>query len=342
MASAAARNAAPLSAPKQALPRGSHNPWLGYLRPVLWGKEKDPFDYNADFRGAFVAKASTTSQVDVQINGDSHFVCTAISATAFQTNDTTALNPTPSLVLLKTSQANRPLMDRAVHFNNITGTAQLPFYLPFPLVLKPKEVLSALLTNQEATDRNYQLTFKGFKVFGFPGTQPGGALPMSPGNPFLAYLPARYWKLAKAFFVYTANFTGTFLAANGAITNVTLNIDGDSDFYILGANFTAFTTDDLTQAATPAARIAVNDQSGGRQFQSSQGGVTAGNWLNNSTHISNFAGTGQNPGFWAMPRLVMGGSALQVSLHNQEGTDRNYRISFFGFKIFPFPWGEDE
>ena len=342
MAGAARVAAPPLQPPRSTVPRGAHNPWLGYLRPNLWGKEKDPCTYSADFRGVFVAAPGATTQVDVQINGDSHFVATGLAFVGYNVDDVTPLAPSPALVYLKTSNANAPVMDRPVHIQNIGGDAELPAYFAFPMTLKPKEVLSVLLTNQEAVARNYHLSFLGFKVFGMGAQTPATALPASPSNPFLAFLPAKYWRLKKLFYYYTANFTGAFVAAGaGGITTLGLNIDGDSDFYVLGCNFTCFDATDLVEAITPSARVTVQDLSGGRLFTSAQGGAVAGQ-LPNSQHIRTFAGTGMNPGYWAMPRLVAGGSALQVSLQNAEAVARNYRLSFFGFKIFPQEWGEED
>lgn len=151
---------------------------------------------------------------------------------------------------------------------------------------------------------------------------PRQSLPPAPANPYLGYLPAKYWRYAKDFFVYTANFIP--LGA-GATTPVDVQINNDSNFFVLDCRIAGYQTDNTTKLTTLPVLMSLKDSSSGRDLQ------------DRSVHVDCYTGTGQLPGFLPYPKLMLGGSVLTVTLQNLDaGNARNYRVSFFGFKIFNF------
>jgi hypothetical protein len=144
------------------------NPFLGLLPAEFWNRHKDFFTYFIEW---LPATASVTTVETVPIQADADFLLMGITAKATATDNTTALNsPLPFLLTLEDSASGRTFSagtDGAtgVHLENITGTAQLPFYLPYPKLLRRNGILTGRLQNLSATDRNVRVALIGFKVF---------------------------------------------------------------------------------------------------------------------------------------------------------------------------------
>lgn len=128
------------------------------------------FTYSAAFiTGTPTALGATSStEVQIQINGDSDFVMQEFNFTA-ETAAGTFLASADYLILLVVSGSGRQLMNQAQHIENLFGnfqSANNPHYLPMPKLIQASNVLSVTLTNRTAVAANrVDVAFIGFKVF---------------------------------------------------------------------------------------------------------------------------------------------------------------------------------
>ena len=129
---------------------------------------KDFFVYSANFT-AFAF--GTNQQKNIPISDDSDFV---IIKTCFWVDDGIGSKYTPTtrqipniLILLTDTGSGRQLMDTAQPVYNLFGTAENPFILPVPKLLKRRTVLQVSATNQEIAAATYRMTlsFIGVKIF---------------------------------------------------------------------------------------------------------------------------------------------------------------------------------
>jgi hypothetical protein len=133
-----------------------------YLPDNLRGREKDFFVYSADFVPIAVS-ATETFQINTQ--ADSDFVVLAGVRTAFDSTQATVVANMPALVTISDAGAGRSFMDRAVHIDNLFGTAQLPLIWPYPKFWSGGSSIAVTLQNLVATARVVRISFLGFKVF---------------------------------------------------------------------------------------------------------------------------------------------------------------------------------
>lgn len=140
-------------------------------------------------------------------------------------------------------------------------------------------------------------------------------------NPFFGLLPQELWNKAKDFFIYSVEWTE--LAASETETQ-DIAIESDSDFLIVAANCVAYASD-APETAVPQKPFLVTifDNGSGRRL------------MNRATHLDNFIGTGQLPGYWPFPKLVPRASTVSTTLANLD-TQNAYvvKLSYLGFKIF--------
>ena len=124
---------------------------------------RDFFTYSAFF---LPIGASAGAVVNVPIQADSAFAVMAITGDVrdLVTNETSIATPA-MVLLLRDGGTGRVLMDQAQVWPNIIGTAQRPFFLPTPKILKPNSTLVVELTNQAAAARQARISFVGFKIF---------------------------------------------------------------------------------------------------------------------------------------------------------------------------------
>lgn len=152
---------------KLALPGGapmeSSNPWLRLLPPELAARPKDAFFLAVNF---LPLAAGGTASVVTQITAEAAFLI--LGATRVVTDspaDTTSVAFFPALVTVSDG-TNRQLMDRAVHIENLCGTAQLPAIWPWPkFVAAGSQVTTTVQNLDGATARNVRITYMGFKIF---------------------------------------------------------------------------------------------------------------------------------------------------------------------------------
>jgi hypothetical protein len=143
---------------------------------------------------------------------------------------------------------------------------------------------------------------------------------INPPAGVLGWLPPRFWGTIKEYFAYPANFLP--LVANATQTE-TISIQSDSDFILLYATLVGTATDNVTPLVFRPALVQLRDASSGTDlFQS-------------PTHVENVFGDAMQPGIFAVPYYLRANSALQVTLQNLEAFDRNYRLTFHGFKSWP-------
>ena len=140
-------------------------------------------------------------------------------------------------------------------------------------------------------------------------------------NPFFGLLPQELWNKAKDFFIYSVEWVE--LAASETETQ-DIAIESDSDFLIVAGNCTAYASAS-PQTAIPQKPFLVTifDNGSGRRL------------MNRPTHLDNFFGTGQLPGYWPFPKLLPRASTLSTTLANLD-TNTAYvvKLSYLGFKIF--------
>lgn len=137
-------------------------PWWGVLPKWVRGKEKRPYTYTADF---LPLPASTTRTVNVNITSDAHFVVLQGKMVVTSSDNLTLLSFPPALCLLTLTSTGRQLESSAVHVLSMFGTGAEPAYWAYPLLVEAGSTLTVQLQNLEAVDRNYRLSFDGFKVF---------------------------------------------------------------------------------------------------------------------------------------------------------------------------------
>lgn len=139
-------------------------PFFGLLPRKLLRRLKDFFVYTAEF---LPLAAGGTATVNTAIQADSDFLIVAVTRVVTDIANTTFLANVPQLVTITDAGSGRNLMDRAVHMDNLIGTAQLPSYWPYPKLIRASGTLNTTVQNLDgANARNVRISYLGFKVFG--------------------------------------------------------------------------------------------------------------------------------------------------------------------------------
>lgn len=135
------------------------------LPPELASKAKDYFAYSFDF---LPLAANSTATESIQIQADSSYLMMAVSGTARDPAAVaTVFDPPAVTVQFDSSGSGRLLQNRAVDWDNIVGSAELPYLLSFPKWLDANSTLDAQLSNLGAQAYDIRLTLHGFKLFDF-------------------------------------------------------------------------------------------------------------------------------------------------------------------------------
>lgn len=156
-------------------------------------------------------------------------------------------------------------------------------------------------------------------------TNQGGNGPtvVSSGPTFLGVLsllqPQYRWTV-KNYFAYNGAFQP--LAGNATAT-VTLSIAADTDFIITYANCIVTDTTNLIQLPFIPQLVQLQDTAAGYQF------------FLQAAHAMTVYGDAQNPGIFAVPRVMRRATQLSVVHQNLEATSRNAFVFFNGFKSWP-------
>ena len=124
---------------------------------------RDFFVYSAEF---LPIGASASATVRVPIQADSAFALMEITGTvrALVTDEAVVVAPAMRMEL-RDEGTGRILMDRAQMWDNIIGTAERPFFLPAPKVIRANSTFVVTLTNDNANDRQVRIAFIGYKIF---------------------------------------------------------------------------------------------------------------------------------------------------------------------------------
>lgn len=152
-------------------------PWLpnfaayaGILPSPVLAAPKMHFTYTSQYATGFagsgqLAASAVGQKNQVGIQNDAHFLVVAITGRVTNSDNTTLVNaPTPILVDLSDTSGTQ-WNDQPVHWDDLVGTAQAPFFLPYPKLLLKGVTLNIALTNLVATARFVWLGFLGFKLF---------------------------------------------------------------------------------------------------------------------------------------------------------------------------------
>jgi hypothetical protein len=125
--------------------------------------------------------------------------------------------------------------------------------------------------------------------------------------------------LTMTFFIYDMFFAAV---ASAAVGNATLQIQADSDFWVIETAVTAIDTV-TTLAVASAALIQLNDTGSGSTL------------FNIPIPITNAFGTAQLPYLLPIPRQFSANSTITGTLQNQVTANAtDFHLSFMGFKVY--------
>lgn len=123
-----------------------------------WDQEwtaKPPYDYTT---GSTVVTAGNTASLSINIGIDAHFLVQKIVGTR--------TSQSPALVTIRTGGNDRTWMDKAVHFDNLVGSAQFPNILPAPRLCERGSTVQITIQNLSSTvSGTYEIVLSGLKLF---------------------------------------------------------------------------------------------------------------------------------------------------------------------------------
>ncbi|MCP4899817.1 MAG: hypothetical protein GY906_22855 [bacterium] len=147
-------------------------------------------------------------------------------------------------------------------------------------------------------------------------------------NPFLGLLPKDMWGRTKDYFTYSRDFVGANALAPGATLGLTFAINGDSDFLVVSSTRVVTLIDDTTFIAQAPILALITDSGSGR------------NLSDQPIHVESYFGTGQEPAYWDMTKIIPRNSTVAVTLQNLDLVNTYHvRTYFSGFKVFGFSGG---
>ncbi len=143
--------------------------YTDYLPSELMGMPRDFFAYGVDFLNIALGGGTGTEVFTVQ--NDSDFLIVQVNAVVVDPTAEEVERPGSALTIAFTdSGSGRQLQNRAMGFNNVVGTAQLPSYFPFPkFVDRASDFSTTIVNNGTAEAVRVRLSFLGFKIFSFTG-----------------------------------------------------------------------------------------------------------------------------------------------------------------------------
>lgn len=154
------------------------NWFLGLVPRQYWNNKKVPFIYELDFattplgNGGASLAANATVTATVQIQQDSHFLCTQLVALVTTTDNLTlvygngATGPAQKLIQIVDSGPNQPLSNVTMPLDNIGGTGQQPSPLGLPKLFEKGGGIGVTLQNLNTTTAHtVRLSFWGIRIF---------------------------------------------------------------------------------------------------------------------------------------------------------------------------------
>lgn len=144
-------------------------------------------------------------------------------------------------------------------------------------------------------------------------------------NPFLGLLPKEMWNRTKDYFTYGKDFIGANVLAAGATLGLGIAINGDADFLIVSSTRVVTLADNTTFFAQAPVLVNITDSGSGR------------NLSDQFIHIESYFGTGQEPKYWDMTKVIPRNSTITITLQNLDVVNAfNVRVYLHGFKVFGF------
>ena len=129
-------------------------------------REKQAFNYSANFVGAQVLGPLATVVIGIAIDADSDFLAFNLNRIATLADNVTFIPLVPATILLTTTGGGSRLMDAAQHLEAIAGNGQLPGVDVWPIWLPGSSVLQVQLTSLDPVNSfNVRIAFPGVKIF---------------------------------------------------------------------------------------------------------------------------------------------------------------------------------
>lgn len=141
------------------------------------------------------------------------------------------------------------------------------------------------------------------------------------GGSYPFWYPQEARGLATDFFTYGTDFEPLALSAT---TTRAIQINSDSAFFVLSATLTE--TDTGNTVFLPNRPLLCQLSTGGASL----------NLFNTPIHVDNIFGSGEEPKYWDVPKILLPNTTFNVQLQNLEATARNVRVAFSGFKMFKY------
>lgn len=140
------------------------NPFLGLIPKALWKRVKDFFAFTVEWLPLAISESASKT---FSTQGDSDFLILSGVRVVSTVNNLTETTFPPMLVKIEDSGSGRNMMDKAVHIENLFGSAKQPMVWPYPKLIRANSTVTVTLQNLSAASAfNARLSFLGFKVFG--------------------------------------------------------------------------------------------------------------------------------------------------------------------------------
>lgn len=138
--------------------------YADYLPPQLMDRERDYFAYSVTSLNLLAATVATPT---FAVQNDSDFLLASVTGSARDPADPTVQFATPALsIQIDDAGSGRNLFNQATHWDNLCGTAQLPFVLPYPKLINRASTVTVTVTNLDVAQAyDVRITFHGFKIF---------------------------------------------------------------------------------------------------------------------------------------------------------------------------------
>ncbi len=111
------------------------------------------------------------------------------------------------------------------------------------------------------------------------------------------------------------------IAASGTESK-NIQVESDSDFWVLAATATVRDTTNAITLANWPATVQIRDSASGSFC------------FSDAVNFDSVFGTGQWPYLFPAPRKIQRSGTLSITLQNLEATARNVRIELHGFKVY--------
>lgn len=147
--------------------------YLQFLPPELANNARDYFAYPIDFTATIAGPGSATATQS--FNDDSWFLQIGINGrVTSDANFETVIADPAATIRLEDESAGRNLQAAPIAYANTVGTAQLPYFLPYPKLWTRGAVAALTLANLGATAfTSARFSLYGFKIFTFSWAEAG-------------------------------------------------------------------------------------------------------------------------------------------------------------------------